>query len=127
MSELMHDYRLYRAAQQAAQREAKSLLKALRRAHAEKQKARRRQVRRRIELGEAVLSAGCGDWPTLEVLGALLDAVQRHGQSPTQRLALKHRAEAHLQRGDKPGSAARDGVADGPAIEAEAPAEFGPD
>ena len=127
MSELMHDYRLYRAAQQAAQREAKSLLKALRRAHAEKQKARRRQVRRRTELGEVVLSAGCGDWPTLEVLGALLDAVQRHGHSPTQRLALKHRAEAHLQRSEKRCPAARHGLADGPAIKAEAPAALDPD
>ncbi|MBN8741106.1 MAG: conjugal transfer protein TraD [Xanthomonadaceae bacterium] len=97
MSDLMHDQQLYRAAQRAAQREAKSLLKALRRAHAEKEKARRRQARRRTELGEAVLKAGCGDWPALEVVGALLDAVHRYGHSPTQRLALRQRAEVFLQ------------------------------
>lgn len=97
MSKLVYDEQLYRATQRAAQREAKSLLRALRRAHAEKKKARRRQARRRTELGEAVLKAGCGDWPALEVVGALLDAVQRYGHSPTQRLALRQRAEMYLQ------------------------------
>lgn len=99
MSELMHDYRLYRAAQQAAQREAKSLLKALRRAHAEKAKARRARIRRTTELGEAVLAAGCAEWSVLEVHGALLEAVERFGHSPTQRLALRQRAEAALLGG----------------------------
>lgn len=97
MSKLAYDEQLYRAAQRAAQREARSLLRALRRAHAEKKKARRRQARRRTELGEAVLKAGCGDWPALEVVGALLDAAQRYGHSPTQRLALRQRAEVFLQ------------------------------
>ena len=97
MSGPVFDQQLYRATQRAAQREAKSLLRALRRAHAEKEKARRRQARRRTELGEAVLKAGCGDWPALEVVGALLDAVQRYGHSPTQRLALRQRAEVFLQ------------------------------
>lgn len=97
MSKLVYDEQLYRATQRAAQREAKSLLRALRRAHAEKKKVRRAQARRRTELGEAVLKAGCGDWPALEVVGALLDAAQRYGHSPTQRLALRQRAEMYLQ------------------------------
>jgi hypothetical protein len=97
VSELVYGDQLYRAAQRAAQREAKSLLKALRRAHAEKANARRAQARRRTELGEAVLKAGCGDWQTMEVVGALMDAVQRYGHSPTQRLALRQRAEIALQ------------------------------
>ena len=98
MSEPLHDEQLYRAARRAAQRQAKSLLKVLRRAHAEKTKARRTQARHKTELGEAVLTAGCGDWPTLELVGALLDAVQRYGHSPTQRMALRQRAEEHLRR-----------------------------
>lgn len=104
MSNFVYDDQLYRAAQRAAQREAKSLLKALRRALAEKAKARRAQARRRTGLGEAVLKAGCGDWETLEVVGALMDAVQRYGHSPTQRLALRQRAEAALSDDYAPGN-----------------------
>ncbi len=125
MSEFMHDDQLYRAAQRAAQREAKSLLKALRRAHAEKEKARRRHARRRTELGEAVLKAGCGDWPTLEVLGALLDAVERYGHSPTQRLALRQRAEVFVQT-SKGGLLAPAARPDTAATASLAAAMFGP-
>jgi Conjugal transfer protein TraD len=99
VNDLIHDQQLYRAAQRAAQREAKSLLKALRRAHAEKAKARRVRIRRTTELGEAVLTAGCAEWSVLEVHGALLEAVERFGHSPTQRVALRQRAEAALLGG----------------------------
>lgn len=60
---------------------------------------RKRDARRRWEIGTAVLEAGFGDWHALEVVGVLLEAKERIGDSPTQRLAVRIRAEGHLHRG----------------------------
>lgn len=63
---------------------------------------RKRDARRRWELGTAILEAGFGEWHALEVVGVLLDAKERFGDSPTQRLAVRIRAESHLHRRRRP-------------------------
>jgi hypothetical protein len=63
---------------------------------------RKRDARRRWEIGTAVLEAGFGDWHALEVVGALLDVKERIGDSPTQRLAVRIRAEGNLYRRRRP-------------------------
>lgn len=63
---------------------------------------RKRDARRRWEIGTAVLEAGFGDWHALEVVGVLLEAKERIGDSPTQRLAVRIRAEGRLYRRRRP-------------------------
>ncbi len=68
---------------------------------------RKRDARRRWEIGTAVLEAGFGDWHSLELVGALLDVKERIGDSPTQRLAVRIRAEGHLYRTRRTGRGGR--------------------
>lgn len=94
--------RLLKATERAAQAKARTLLKAMRRAHSEKVQSRKAQARRHTELGEAVVSAGLGHWSTPELVGGLLEVHRRFNHSPTQRLVLKQAGEARLaQRGER--------------------------
>lgn len=68
---------------------------------------RKRDARRRWELGTAILEAGFGEWHALEVVGVLLEAKERIGDSPTQRLAVRIRAERHLYRRRRTGRGAQ--------------------
>jgi hypothetical protein len=63
---------------------------------------RRALARRRVELGDAVIKAGCGDWLPAEIVGVLLDARERIGGSSTQRLGMRKRGEAHLGQSVEP-------------------------
>ncbi|MDC8010954.1 conjugal transfer protein TraD [Tahibacter soli] len=90
--------RIASAARDLGQLEARRLFKDLTRGARAKTKARRLELRRRFELGGAVVAAGCGDWLVPEIVGLLLDGVERIGDSPTQRLGMKQRGELHLSR-----------------------------
>jgi len=54
--------------------------------------------RRKIAMGDAVLIAGLAEWEPTEIVGALLDAKDRFGNSPTQRMGLRQRGEQLLPR-----------------------------
>jgi hypothetical protein len=85
-----------RATQKAAQFQARQLLREMREASRGKAKERQADLKRRLLLGGAVVDAGCGDWPALELTGLLLDGREQFEHSPTQRLSLRKRAQAHL-------------------------------
>jgi hypothetical protein len=75
---------------------AQELLRERRAATQIRQKKRRARMLRRLDLGAAVQSAGLGEWSTPELVGALLDAEERLGRSPTMRMAARQRGEQHL-------------------------------
>lgn len=81
---------------------SRQLLRELQLEQKAREQIRKRDARRRWELGTAVLEAGFGEWHALEVVGVLLDAQERIGDSPTQRLAARVRAEGHLHRRRRP-------------------------
>lgn len=54
--------------------------------------------RRKMAMGDAVLIAGLSDWEPAEIIGVLLDAKDRIGDSPTQRLGLRQRGQQLLPR-----------------------------
>ena len=85
--------RVASATQQLAALKARQLMREMRAAHLAKQRARRQETRRRMELGGAVLTAGCGDFTVVEVIGMLLDSKERVGASPTVRLAIRKRGQ----------------------------------
>lgn len=87
-----------RATQRLAQMRARELLRENRRALRAKSVQRRASIRRRIELGDAVCSAGLEEWETPTVLGLLLDGRDRATQSPTMKLALTKRGEEFRRR-----------------------------
>lgn len=78
------------------QLKARELLREMRATDRRRSSERRALARRRVELGDAVLKAGCGDWLPAEIVGVLLDARERFGSSSTQRLGMRKRGEAHL-------------------------------
>lgn len=63
-----------------------------------RKKERRARLRRRIELGSAIETAGLSDWKVAELVGALLDLRDRIGASKTQRMAAQKRGEQHMGR-----------------------------
>ncbi|MEO5625683.1 MAG: hypothetical protein ABIQ70_06735 [Dokdonella sp.] len=75
---------------------AQQLERELRTAYVAKQRARRVELRRRLDLGKAVLTAGCGEFAMVEVVGLLLDAKERVGPSPTMRLAMRKKGQDWL-------------------------------
>lgn len=81
---------------------SRQLLRELQLEHQARELLRKREARRRWELGTAILEAGFGEWHALEVVGVLLEAKERIGDSPTQRLAVRIRAEGHLYRRRRP-------------------------
>ncbi len=91
---------------------SRQLLRELQVEQRAKELARKRDARHRQEIGAAVLEAGFGDWHALEVVGVLLDAKERIGDSPTQRLAVRLRAEGHLHRRRRREHAASDSAID---------------
>lgn len=88
--------RVANATQRLAALKARQLLRELRAEHQAKQRARRNELRRRFDFGAAVLTAGCGEFAAVEVIGLLLDAKQRIGTSPTMRLAARKRGQDWL-------------------------------
>lgn len=78
------------------QLKARELLREMRATDRRRSSERRALARRRAELGDAVIKAGCGDWLSAEIVGVLLDARERIGGSNTQRLGMRKRGEAHI-------------------------------
>lgn len=85
--------RVMRSSQQLARQIAGQLLQEKRaKAHARK-RARELELRRKLQLGAAVISAGLSEWDITEVRGVLLEAKERVGRSPTMRMAARKRGE----------------------------------
>lgn len=61
-----------------------------------KKAERQEMLRRKFEFGSAVVAAGLDGWDAAEIAGALLDAKERFGDSPTQRMGLRQRGQQHL-------------------------------
>ena len=78
------------------QLKARELLREMRATDRRRSSERRALARRRVELGDAILKAGCGDWLPAEIVGVLLDARERFGSSSTQRLGMRKRGEAWI-------------------------------
>lgn len=89
--------KIERSQKRKAQLQAQRALRELRLATIERARARKRTARRKHELGESVLLAGLVDWQAAELVGLLLDGRDRFGASPTMRMALRKRGEAHLE------------------------------
>jgi hypothetical protein len=86
-----------RATNRLATLKARQLLREMREQKRARQAADRRELKRKTELGHAAAMAGVEDYSAEEVVGMLLDAKDRIGRSPTQRLALKRRGEEWLR------------------------------
>jgi len=78
------------------QLKARELRREMRAADRQRSSERRALARRRVELGDAVIKAGCGDWAVSEIVGVLVDARDRIGGSSTQMLGMRKRGEAWL-------------------------------
>jgi len=89
--------KIERSTKRTAQLQAQRALREMRLAAIERARARKHAARRRYELGETVLLAGLVDWQAAELVGLLLDGKDRYGSSPTMRLGLRKRGEAHLE------------------------------
>lgn len=85
--------RVAAATKRLAALKARQLMREIREANSARQRARRQEMRRRLELGGAVLAAGCGEFTVVEVIGLLLDSRDRVEASPTMRLALRKRGQ----------------------------------
>lgn len=92
-----HEERVARATERLAVLKARQLLREMREHKKAREAAQRAAVQRRMELGHATFLAGMEDYSSEEVVGLLLDAKERLGHSPTQRLALKKRGEEWLK------------------------------
>lgn len=88
--------RVAKANRRISQLETHLLLLKRREALRQRIQARREERALRQELGRAVVLAGCGEWGSAEIIGLLLDGVERVGHSPTMRLGLKQRGEQHF-------------------------------
>lgn len=75
------------------QLKARELLREMRATERRRSSERRTLARRRVELGDAILKAGCGDWDVMEIVGTLVDARERFGLSSTQRLGMRKKGE----------------------------------
>ena len=93
-----------RATKRVAQLQARRALREMRRATVARARARKLDARRKYQLGESGLLAGLADWQPAELVGLMLDGKERFGASPTMRMGLRKRGEAHLE-------AAQDGSA----------------
>lgn len=83
-------------AQHIAQLKAKQLWREQRQRLRSKEQERCAAARRRTQVGEALERAGFGGWEIPEIVGALLQASDAIGQSPTMRMAARRRGELHL-------------------------------
>lgn len=88
--------RIASAARDLGQLEARRLFKDLTRGARAKAKARRLELRRRFELGGAVIAAGCGDWTIAEVAGLIANGREQAGASPTMRMGFRQQGESML-------------------------------
>lgn len=95
-NKLTIEERVAKATRQITQLEARRLLAKSQEALRKKAKIRRQENQRRRVLGRAVMDAGCGDWEVSEIVGVLLDGIERVGSSPTMKLGMKQRGEQHL-------------------------------
>jgi hypothetical protein len=86
-----------RATNRLATLKARQLLREMREQKRAREAAQRREMKRRAELGHAAAMAGVEDYSAEEVVGMLLDAKERLGHSPTQRLATRKRGEEWLR------------------------------
>jgi len=93
-----------KATDRLGQLKARQLLKDMREATRARAQLRRTEMRRRMEFGGAVISAGFERWEPTEVLGVLLDAHDRVASSPTMRLGLRKRGETALSASETLGS-----------------------
>lgn len=100
MSEALDRYsqRVTRATQRLMALKTQQLRREMAEQNRARQVARRRDQRRRVELGSAVLLAGCGQLETDELVGLLLDARDRIGSSPTMRMAFRKRGREWMQQ-----------------------------
>lgn len=89
--------KIERSQKRTAQLQARQALREMRLATVARARARKHAARRKYELGEAVLLAGLVDWQAAELVGLLLDGKERFGASPTMRMGLRKRGEAHLE------------------------------
>lgn len=89
--------RVERETRRLAQARARELLREQRGAMLQRAAARRLAEKRRAELGEAVVMAGCCDWDPMEIVGVLTDARERFGSSSTQRLGMRKLGEARAK------------------------------
>jgi hypothetical protein len=87
-----------RATNRLATLKARQLLREMREQKRAREAEERRAQRRKMELGHAASLAGIDDYSAEEVVGMLLDAKDRVGHSPTQRLAMKKRGDEWLRR-----------------------------
>lgn len=92
---------LVRATQRAAQIRARKLLHEMRVSTREKNRERRNLLRRRLMLGDTVISTGLGDIEKSDLIGLLMDARVRYIESPTLRMAVRKRGQDH--EGGEPG------------------------
>lgn len=90
-----------RATQRLAQLKARQLLQEMRAAAKARNKARRVQYQRRLELGAAVISAGCGEWRPEHVVGVLVEHRAHVEASPTVRAWFGQRGREFLDAGRK--------------------------
>ncbi|WP_207215847.1 conjugal transfer protein TraD [Pseudolysobacter antarcticus] len=90
------------AAQRLGQLKARQMLREMRDAAQVKARTRRADVRRRLELGGAVIIADCADLTMSELIGILVDGKDRIQGSATMRLALGKRGDAWMARGKTP-------------------------
>ena len=72
-------------------------MREMRRATIARARARKLDARKKYQLGESVLLAGLADWHAAELVGLLLDGKERFAASPTMRMGLRKRGEAHLE------------------------------
>jgi len=92
-----HEERVARATERLAVMKARQLLREMREQKKARDSARRIGTQRRMELGHATFMAGVENYSSEEVVGMLLDAKERLGHSPTQRLAIRKRGEEWMK------------------------------
>lgn len=88
--------KMARATTRLAQLRAQQLLREMREAKRAKAQIQAEERRQRWELGGAVIAAGFAQWSVPEVVGLLLFAHDHIGASPTMRIGVRQRGEAHL-------------------------------
>jgi hypothetical protein len=85
--------RIAREAQRLAGLKARELRRSQRRAIRERREAARLEQERRAVFGNAVVCAGLASFEPDEIVGLLLDAKERMGESLTQRMAARKRGQ----------------------------------
>ena len=90
------DARVASATRRLSQAVASQLLRDRVAALKAKKAERQALFRRKLMMGDAVLIAGLADWEPAEIIGVLLDARERIGDSPTQRLGMRQRGQQLL-------------------------------